>query len=63
VVVENVLERNWVDWFGTPLPITFSTPVSVSMDFLFLVVPLTVVHYVVTEDGPSAEAPTWDATT
>lgn len=55
--------RNWVAWFGTPLPVLLSTPVSVGMNFLFLLVPLTLVHYVLTEDGRALEALTRDETT
>jgi hypothetical protein len=54
VVLQNVLERNWSNWFGTPLPILLSTPVSLGMDFLFLLVPLTLAHYVLTGDGRSS---------
>jgi hypothetical protein len=57
VVVQNLLERNWLKWFGTSPPILLSTPaVSLSMYFLFLLVPLTFAHYVLTGDGRTAEA-------
>jgi hypothetical protein len=56
VVLQNVLERNWLKWFGTLPPILLSTPaVSLSMYFLFLLVPLTLAHYVLTGDGRAAE--------
>jgi hypothetical protein len=57
VVVQNLLERNWLKWFGTSPPILLATPaVSLSMYFLFLLVPLTLAHYVLTGDGRAAEA-------
>jgi len=57
VVVQNLLERNWLKWFATSPPILISTPVVfLSMYFLFLLVPLTLAHYVLTGDGRAAEA-------
>ena len=59
VVAQNLLERNWLKWFGTSRPIFLSTPaVSLGMYLLFLPVPLTLAHYVLTEDGRSAGAAT-----
>jgi hypothetical protein len=63
VAVQNVFERNWGNWFGSPLPRLLSAPVSVSMDFLFPLVPLTFVYYVLTENGQAAESSTRDAST
>jgi hypothetical protein len=44
VVAHNVFERNWVSWFGTPLPILLSKPVSVIVEFLFLHSLLVLIH-------------------
>jgi lipoprotein signal peptidase len=55
VAIQNVFERNWANWLGTPSPILFAAPVSIGMDFLFLIVPLTLVYYVLTEDGRTGE--------
>jgi len=58
VVVHNVFERNWVSWFGTPLPILLSKPVSLAVWSLFLFVPMTLVYYVLTENGRAVGAST-----
>jgi len=64
VVVQNVLERNWLKWFGTSPPVLLSTlAVSLSMYLLFLLVPLTLAHYVLTGDGRAAETSNGDPTT
>jgi hypothetical protein len=64
VVAQNLLERNWLKWFGTSPPIFLSTPaVSLSMYFLFLPVPLILAHYVLTGDGRAADASTGDGRT
>ena len=64
VVVQNLLKRNWLKWSGTSPPILLSAPaVSLSMYFLFLLVPLTLAHYVLTGDGRAAEASTRNART
>jgi hypothetical protein len=56
VVAQNLLERNWLKWFGTSQPIFLSTPtVSLGMYFLFLPVPLTLAHHVLTGGGRAAE--------
>ena len=50
IVVHNIFTRNWSTWFGSPRPILLSSTASVSVDLLFLFVPLTLAYYTLTED-------------
>jgi len=61
IVVHNFFLRNWTNWFGTAPPALFSGATSVGEAVLFLLVPLTLAYYVLTEGGRRGEGPAHSA--
>lgn len=49
VVAHNILTRNWTDWFVGSRPAFLSSTASVVADVSFLIVPLVLAHFVLSE--------------
>lgn len=49
IVAQNLLTRNWTNWFGTLPPAFLSVPITLGATVLFLAVPLTLAYSVLGE--------------
>ncbi len=49
IIAHNLFTRNWTSWFGSAPPALFSGGMSVAVDVLFQLVPLTLAYCVLTE--------------
>jgi len=63
IAVHNIVGRNWNDWFRLARPGLFSPTASLATDTLFLIVPLTLAYYVLTDDRRAGERSTREVST